>query len=91
MFDMIAETLNDSGMYIPKVIKLDAPWNGDRVKELIWRPTQETMLNKKSTTKLTTKEINQVFEVIHKALAEQGLEIEFPSIESLAMREMVKS
>ena len=83
LFEMIAQELNDSGLYIPKVIKIDAPWTKNRVKELIWRPTQETMLGKKSTTQLTTNEIDKVFEVIHKALAEIGLEIEFPSINSI--------
>jgi len=81
MFEMIADELNDRGMYISNVIKADAPWNKERVKELIWRSTQELLTGKKSTTELTTKEIDDIFEVINKALGDKGLEIIFPSIE----------
>ena len=83
LFENIADELNDSGMYIGQVIRLDAKWNKERVKELIWRPTQEVLHNKKSTTQLTTKEIDEVFEVIHQALANKGIQIVFPSIEEL--------
>lgn len=83
MFENIADELNDSGMYIGQVIRLDARWNKERVKELIWKPTQEVLHKKKSTTQLTTKEIDEVFEVIHQALASKGIQIVFPSIEEL--------
>jgi len=90
MFSQLATELNENGQYIPKVIKLDAPWNAVRIKELIWRPTQKTLFGTTSTTQLTTKQIDQVFEVIHKALANVGIEIVFPSIESLAWKERLK-
>lgn len=80
---MLADELNDAGLYITKVIRLDAPWNEDRVKELLWRTTQINLFGKKSTTKLTTKEINQVFEVINKGIGEKGLHLPLPSIEQL--------
>lgn len=85
MFDQLASELNDRGMYISQVIRFDAPWDGRRVKELIWREVQKKMTGKKSTTELTSREIDEIFEVIHKALSEKGIEIVFPSIESLSM------
>jgi hypothetical protein len=81
MFDQLAKELNDRGLYISKVIKVDAPWNKERVKELIWRPTQMKILNKKSTTQLTTKDIDEVFIPIERAVNELGCDIQFPSIE----------
>lgn len=90
MFEILADELNDCGMYVSNVIKLDAPWNKDRVKELIWRETQKFMTGKTSTTELTTEEIDQVFEVIQKALAEKGIELFFPSIQSLLDKKRIK-
>jgi len=83
LFEMIANELNDTGLYIGQVIKADAPWSKDRVKELIWKPIQEVLFNKRSTTQLTPGEVDQVFEVINKTLGDKGLEITFPSIEQV--------
>lgn len=90
MFTQLAEELNDRGKYISTVIRADARWNKDRVKELIWRAVQEKMFNKTSTTTLTTREIDEIFEVIQKALAEMGIVIVFPSIEAIMDRELLK-
>lgn len=90
MFEMLAEELNNCGMYVGQVIKFDAPWNKERVKELIWRETQKFMTGKTSTTELDSKEIDEIFAVIHKALAEKGVEIIFPSIETLMMEMRTK-
>lgn len=90
MFEILAQELNDSGLYVGQVIRFDAPWNKERVKELIWRETQKFMTGKKSTTELTTKEIDQIFEVIHKGLADKGVEIFFPSIQSQLDQERIK-
>lgn len=87
MFEQLATELNEQGMYIGQVIKFDAPWDKERVKELIWREVQKKMTGKKSTTTLTTKEIDQIFEVIHLALANKKIEIMFPSIETIMMKE----
>lgn len=86
MFEQLANELNDRGMYIGQVIRFDAPWNATRVKELIWREVQKKMTGKQSTTELTTKEIDQIFEVIHQALASKGIYVDFPSIESIKYR-----
>lgn len=91
MFDQLAEELNDMGAYIPKVIKMEAQWDGERVKELIWREVQKSATGKVSTTMLTTKEIDEIFEIIHQAFANKGIEIPpFPSVETLMMKMRTK-
>jgi len=87
-FSQLADVLNEQGMYISKTIKVDAEWSGERIKELIWREVQIQATGKKSTTQLTTKEINKILESIHLAFANKGIEIPmFPSIEAMAMGE----
>lgn len=91
MFEMLADELNDCGMYVGQVIKFDAPWNKERVKELIWRETQKFMTGKTSTTELDSKEIDEIFGVIHQAFANKGIEIPpFPSVETLMMEMRTK-
>lgn len=90
MFCQLANELNDRGLTVMKTLRQDAEilWSDHLVKELIWRTLQEKITGKKSTTVLTTKEINQVFEVIAKYMAEHhGVAIEFPSIETILNRQ----
>ncbi len=88
LFEQLADVLNESGLYVGQIIKFDAPWNKDRVKELIWREVQKKMTGKDSTTTLTTKEIDEIFEVIHQAFTNKGIDIPmFPSIETVMMNE----
>ena len=90
MFEQMATELNKGGQYINMVIKADAPWNAYRVKELIWREVQKKMTGKESTTQITTKEIDEIFEVIHLALANKGIQIVFPSIETLLLQQRAR-
>ena len=83
---MLADELNDSGLDMKKVLKpgVDIPWTKSSIKEYIWRPIQEVQLSKKSTTDLTTKEIDEVFETINRHLGEKfGVHVPFPSIDEL--------
>lgn len=86
LFGMLADELNDSGLDMKKVLKpgVDIPWTKSSIKEYIWRPIQEVQLSKKSTTDLTTKEIDEVFETINRHLGEKfGVYVPFPSIDEL--------
>lgn len=84
-FTQLAKTLNDAGLDMKKVLKpeIDIPWNGETIKEYIWRPVQKAQLNKASTTELTTKEIDEVFDTINRHLAKFGVHKAFPSIEAI--------
>lgn len=79
----LADKLNESGLDMRRTLKQDVeiPWNGKTAKEYLWRPIQQAQLGKESTTELTTKEVNDVFETLARYLAEKhGLVVEFPSI-----------
>lgn len=90
LFRLLAETLNENGLDMRKTLKpeIDIKWSGESVKEYLWRPIMKAQLNKKSTTELNTKEIDDVFDTINLHLGEKfGLHIPFPSIEDVIERE----
>lgn len=91
LFEHIAKTLNDAGLDMKKTLKpeVDIPWSKETVKEYIWRPIMKVQLRKDSTTKLTTKEVDEVFNTINKHFGEKfGINFEFPSVESLMYANM---
>jgi hypothetical protein len=48
----------------------------------MWKPIQRALTQKESTTRLTTKEVNEVFEVMHKHISEKfGINVPFPTRE----------
>lgn len=86
LFTQLAQELNDAGLDMKKTLKpeIEIPWNGNTVKEYLWRPIMSAQLNKKSTTEMTTKDIDEVFNTLTRHLGEKfGIEIDFPSVESL--------
>lgn len=79
-FTLLADTLNDGGLTVVKTLKVDVDWTPDSVKELLWRPIQEAVLDKKSTTKLNKDEISKVYDVLNRALGVKfGISLEFPN------------
>lgn len=86
LFKLLAEELNENSLDMRKTLKpgVEIPWTGDSVKEYLWRPIQEAQLNKKSTTELTTKEIDAVFDTITRHIGEKfGIYVPFPSIDEV--------
>jgi len=86
-FTLISHELNELGsefcysglnnnsfslMYTPEI-----------VKEFVFKPIMVTMYGIKSTTKLTSIEINEMIDIITKFFGEKGVEMSFPSYESL--------
>lgn len=88
-FTLLAEELNNAGLDQRKVLKpgVAIPWSGESIKSQIWKPIQQALYEKKSTTELLKKEeIDKIYNVINKHLSESfpGIEIpDFPSIESI--------
>jgi len=81
-FQMLADTLNDRGLTVSKMVKVELNWNDGMVKETLWRPIQEAILHKKSTTELNRDEISQVYDTLNRALSIKfGISVQFPSIE----------
>jgi hypothetical protein len=92
-FNHLSDELNNAGLDVQRTLTHDVeiPWNPYLVKELIWKRILMAQLGKDSTTKMTTKEIDMVFETITRYLATNfGLSVDFPSIESLMMKERLK-
>jgi len=60
----------------------DIPWNEKNVKEVLWRPVQDAMTGENSTQKLNKTELNEVYKVLNRHIAEStGVTIPFPSEE----------
>lgn len=83
--ELLAEALNGAGLDMKKTLKPEVaiPWNKDSVCEHLWRPVQEAMTGKKSTTELNTVDPSEIYEVLNRHLSERfGLYIPWPSEEN---------
>lgn len=84
-FERVAEALNEGGYTVHVVLKqkVDIDWNMYAVKELLWRPAQQAILQKSSTTDLRKQEdIDKVYNHLNRHLGEKfGIHVEFPSYE----------
>lgn len=68
--------------------EVDIPWTPYSIKEYIWKPIQKAKLGKKSTTKLTTKEIDQIYDTVNRVIGERtGVYVAFPSLEMMEWEE----
>ena len=77
---MLADTLNAAGLDQRKVLKpsVSIPWTQEAAKEQLWRPIQEAMFEKTSTTELSMGEVGRVEEVLVRHLEEKFVGIEIP-------------
>ena len=87
-FTMVAVQLNNSGLYINTLIKedkykADIDWSGDLVKNQLWRPIMEAILDKKSTTQLEKAEVDRVYNTLNRYLSGMGISVPFPNREKL--------
>ena len=87
-FKFLAKAFNDAGLDMRAVLKeeVEIPWNKDTVKEFLWRPVQKLQLQKKSTTELTTTDLDEVFETLNRYIAKFGIHVPFPSLEDMLNR-----
>ena len=66
-----------------EVKTVDVPWSQDMVKEVLWRGIQIPMLDKASTTELETDEVDRVYKVLDRHIAQNfGVSVAFPSLDS---------
>jgi len=83
-FEMLSQDLNLAGLDMKRTLKpsVEIPWTAITVKEYLWKPIQDAMLEKESTTELSTKEVNAVYETLIRHLGEKfGITTEFPKDE----------
>lgn len=88
-FTWLAQSLNEAGYTVQLVLKqkMDLDWTPAMCKELLWRPAQEAILQKKSTTDLDKiSEIDMVYDHLNRHLSEKfGLHVQFPVDEEFQM------
>lgn len=78
----LADELNAAGLDMKTVLKpsVDIPWSKTTVKEFLWRPIQEIMVQKESTTELDTIEPGEIHKVLMRHLSEKfGIYVSWPS------------
>lgn len=83
-FDMLASQLNEEGLDMRKVLKpaINIPWTKESVKKHLWKPIQDAMYEKRSTTQLERIEVTEVYDVLNRHLGERfGVHVPFPSKE----------
>ena len=68
--DDIARTLSASGYDMQQAVTLPIEPTGELVKEIMWRPVQKALFGKKSVTQLKMHDVDDVYRVIAKHLAE---------------------
>lgn len=79
----LSEALNESDnlltmVYFGKTFKMN--WNPEMVKSRIWNPIQKATTGKESSTKITTKELTEISEIIQRNLSKKlGVVLEFPN------------
>ena len=79
---MLAESLNDAGLDMKQVLAhhQEIPWTATAVKERMWRPIQQAMINEDSTTRASTKDYPQIYEALNRHTASRlGISIEWPT------------
>lgn len=86
-FELLASALNDSGYEMKKVLEVksvDVPWSSVSVKEVLWRPIQEAVTGKESTTELNTVDPSEIYTILDRHISSNfGVHVPWPSEESL--------
>ncbi len=86
-FKMIAIKANDCGLDIRALMsqQIEIPCTPHNIKETVWRPVQEVLTGKESSTKLDRKEVSEIAQTIDRyLLTKNGINTPFPSMDSLA-------
>lgn len=81
-FELWCDQLNGAGLTVKVVLKpeVEVMWTPDMIKEYLWRPIQKAQLGKESTTELTTKEVDKVYQTLQHHFGEKfGIELVFAS------------
>ena len=82
-FTHLALELNKNGVEykidVPVIGEFRAPFDTELVKKNIWYPIQLIMYGTSSTTELTTKQINEILDILTLHYGNAGIEVHFPS------------
>jgi len=77
----LAEALNEAGYDFRTFVRqgYPVPFNERLVKDFIWRPIQQAITGKESTTKPTRQEYVEIYDSLNVKMAEYGIYVPFPS------------
>lgn len=81
---MLSEALNDAGLDMKQVLAHHAeiPWDESAVKNKLWRPIQQAMIEEESTTKARTIDYPAIYETLNRYTASKlGVSVDWPSKE----------
>ncbi len=87
-FDMIAHELNDAGLTLKPFMeqvdyKMDIPWTGTMIKQILYKPILETQTGKETTKEMTPFQAKNVNMALEWWLSTHtGVQVDFPSEES---------
>ena len=84
-FTLLATELNLAGYDMRKLIEhgVEISWTKDTIADYLWKPIQKEMFKTNSTTKLTTEQINQIYDEVNRITSEKGVSVAFPNVEQL--------
>jgi len=78
----LAVELNNAGVTVEAVMKdLQADFTMETVK-MMWRAFAKAKYGKESTTELTSKQINEIFDEVNRHVSQFGISMSFPSQEN---------
>jgi hypothetical protein len=92
-FQLLSDELNNAGYDVKKTLEhsVSIPWSPVRIKELIFRPIMEAQLGKTSTTELSTKDIDLLYDTLNRYLGENfGIHVPLPSEDNLINNSLLK-
>ena len=93
-FRLMSDELNKNGITFKKAVRQDFDMMFSELlfKEAIWKPIQKSLFGETSTRELTSKQIDQIYDIINKHFSEiHEMHIPFPSIEEMIDREREKA
>lgn len=84
----VATELQNAGVTVSAFIKdIEADFTMETVK-MMWRAFAKAKYGKDSTTQLTSKQINEIYDECNRHIAKFGIHIAFPSSEWIALEEL---
>lgn len=91
-FTLLAKQMTDQGLDMRKVLKpsVEITPTLELVKNTLWRPIQVLKTGKESTTEITTKELQEIYNDIDRFfLSKHKIELPFPSAENLELMKLL--
>lgn len=84
--DELSQALNSAGLDMRAVLKpgVDIPWSKEMAKQFLWSPIQKIMVDADSTTDLSTKDVQAIYQTLDRHISEKfGVSVSWPSEERM--------